>query len=486
MKNKHKRIPTMTAVHELHNRVNQSKAELSYDEYTTSYKNILWIDDRDDNDAGNDSLKWMLNYCDSDTCMQIEQVDLFREAVDKIVHKSSQYDLVIFDINLEKGFDEISESEEAEIENCFEKYHIRFKYREVDYMHSGYFLFRLLLAVGYPLDRMLIFSGHTTKEKAQEQLQDIIIDKRIYIPKEKGTLDIERRFFDSNTQHYYRVRRLVYQACNYWIAQLKNSLQYAEDIPFNKLYYYSAKYDTYKSALSAARFIEMLEHIQLLFPITTPQDQEKLYFKAMETIVSFHEESAKIQTMNDNPKLKRYHSCVRNFRNWSAHNLMKPELSASKFALLFCITLRTYFRWSSDVDLEDTMLEYENKYAFNPDPRLNINEEKIELSLLSMWETVHKKLKNKYYSDLEEAIRELGKIDDCGEMADYVFVPLWCPLDLLLSPEMQIGNFKKSGQVLIQVNRRGIESLCEKTKISNDKSSDVCFKRFCYQWVLCE
>lgn len=484
-KDKKNRTPSASAMQKLKSNAENSKDELSYDAYNSSYKNILWIDDRDDNDAGNDMLKWMRNYCDPTTCLQIEQVDLFREAVERIVHNSVQYDLVIFDINLENGFDEISESEELKIEKIFEKYHISFNYKTIDHMHSGYYLFKLLLAVGYPLERMLIFSGHATKEKAQSQLQDIIIDNRIYIPKEKGVLDIEHKFFAHNSQDYYRIRRLIYQACNYWIVRLKEELRYAKDIPFNKLYYFNEKYGSYKSAISSERFIEMLEHIQLLFTVAEPQNAEQLYFKVMQTVAAFHEESAKIQAVNDNPKLKRFHSCVRNFRNWSAHNLMEPKLSAPKFALIFCMTLRTYFGWESDANLDDSLYQYERIYSFDNDKKYSISADKLETKLLSIWDTVHKKLKNKYYSDLEEAIRELGKCDDSGDMSDYLFVPLWCPQNLLCLPETLVGTYKEPSQVIIKINSRDIAALCSEPSGSEMKST-TCFKRFCYPWVINE
>lgn len=475
------------ALNELHKNHEQieKKKEIRKAEYETAYKNVLWIDDRDDNDAESDELKWMLNFCELSDCMQIEQVDLFRVAVDRIINNSSQYDLVIFDINLKNGFDEISEDEIQNIEKQFSKFHIKFTYNDANHMYAGYYLFKLLLAVGYPLDRMLIFSGHTTKENAEEELKDIIFDKRIYIPKEKGKLNIEDKFFVRGLHDYYRIRRLVYQACNYWINELNGRLKNKADIPFNKLYYFNERSLFPKSAISAERFIDMLEHIQLLFPISAPQNSERLYFKVMQTVVSFHEESAKIQLINE-WNLKKYHSCARNFRNWSAHNLMVPVLSASKFAILFCITLRTYFSWLYDSDLDNELFDYEEKFNFKFDPKININEEKIESTLLSLWETVHQKIKSRYYSDLEEAIRELGKVDECGDMGKYLFVPLWCPNGLLLPAETQIGNFKKTSQVLIDINRSGIKSLCERTTSPNNNSSDKCFKRFCYAMIFCD
>ena len=236
MANKTNRRPNPEALQKLHQRNEEKQSDMLIlrKQFQTSYKNILWIDDRDDNDAGKDQLDWMLDFCDADTCMHIEQVDLFRDAVDRIVSDSAKYDLVIFDINLKNGF------ETHRIEKCFEKYHINCKLNEINHGQAGYYLFRLLLSVGYPLNRMLIFSGHATKEKAQDNLRDIIIDKRIFILKEKGKLDIEHKFFDTNTQQFYRIRRLVFQACCYWrdkpsIAELKET----KNIPFNRVYHYN-------------------------------------------------------------------------------------------------------------------------------------------------------------------------------------------------------------------------------------------------------
>ncbi len=162
---------------------------------------------------------------------------------------------------------------------------------------------------------------------------------------------------------------------------------------------------------------------------------------------------------------------------------MTTTLSAAKFAVLFCITLRTYFDWLSDSDLDNAFLEYEKKFGFISDPKI-INKENIELRLLSVWEMIHKKLKSRYYSDLEEAIRQLGKTDDSKGMEQYLFFPLWCPPNLLLTAETQAGTCRTSGQVLIQVNSKGIESLCETAKSTNNESSAICFKRMCYQWIM--
>lgn len=492
MQNK-KRKPAPEALKSLRENI-EKKKKLSQEilqQYKQSYKNILWIDDIDNKQASGylseeeARLNWMKNWLmKEDMCMQIEQVSLFREAVDRITTRSAQYDLVIFDINLKEGFDDIVAEDKKALEETFKNYHIPFKYEEVDKKFAGYLLYRLLLAVGYPLKRMLIFSANVNEKTAKGRPDGIIFNNDNFVSKESVKLDIEKKFFEPNTQGYYLIRRLVCQACSYWTDKLKEELNDNESIPFNKLYYFNGNNHTQK-AVTARSFIEMLEHIQMLFHVAMPYAPDKLYYKAMQTVAAFHEESAKIQTINSHPNLKRYHSCVRNFRNWSSHNLMETKLSAQQFALLFCITLRTYFSWNSDFDLNNALFDYEKIYGFNEIKDINdINVEKLGDNLLEIWEKVHKKLKNKYFSDLEEAIRELGKTVGCGDMSDYLFIPIWCPTDFLLPAKKQPGGFKKSGCVLIEVNQKSISGLCDKVTSTNDNSADISFKRNSFQWVV--
>ena len=286
----------------------EKKEEELRNAHSISYKNILWIDDRDDNDGASHPLDWMKNYCDESTCMQIEQVDSFYDAVKEILENSSKYDLVIFDINLKNSFPPISQKAIDYIQNCFSDYHILFTYNGIDRNYAGFYLFKLLLHVGYPLNRMLIFSAHSTQKKAQEELNGLIIDDRIFIKKNNGEkLDIEKKFFAIGEHDYYRVRRLVYQACNYWISKLKKSewVENPYNIPFNKIYY-----DKPNNPLKVDNFVGMLELVKMLFPVSAPQENQKpktteqenlyfenLYFKALQSVVSFHEESAEIKRL---------------------------------------------------------------------------------------------------------------------------------------------------------------------------------------------
>lgn len=474
MSNKGKSGVGKSAIKDLNKKHEEKEAdkESRKKAFETAYKNILWIDDRDQKDAKNDPLEWMLKYCDEDTCMQIEQVDLFADAVDRIINNSSCYDLVIFDINLEDGFTDIHEDQITKIEDQFKNYHIRFSYNKVNRMHAGYYLFKLLLAVGYPLDRMLIFSGHATEEKAQQELQDIIINERIYTPKENGKLNIEDKFFSKKTCSYYRIRRLVYQACAYWDKQIENTSKF----PFNELY---------SLEIDKKTFSGMLEHIKMLFPVKRPSNPLSVYYRAMQIVAAFHEENAdlfnKSLLISNYPKLRKYHLCIRNFRNWSSHNKMKPELNGESFALLLCIALRTYFMWESDKNLNTDLLPYEALYRFNRTGTVNRNE--LKKKLYKAWKEIHEILNNgdvkeKYkgfYRDLNKAIHNLGYVKGVQNMERYLFLPIW-----ISDFETQLDISDNDTYVIFSIKRGEIDALINS---SNAKGADACFMLFGYQWV---
>ena len=82
------------------------------------YKNILWIDDCDDNDAGNideDILEMEEGQRDNMSVIQdyfyelADEVCLIKEykkALEELKSRNARYDLVVFDINMKEGIDE--------------------------------------------------------------------------------------------------------------------------------------------------------------------------------------------------------------------------------------------------------------------------------------------------------------------------------------------------------------------------------------------
>lgn len=315
-----------------------------------------------------------------------------------------------------------------------------------------------------------------TNAEAQREL-DLIIDDRIRISKsdhpEKLQPEIERRFSGSNS--YYQIRRLIFQAGAYWESRLK-SLD-LKDISFNKLY---------NLEIEKQSFLGILDHVKMLFPVKQPSNPKSVYFRAMQIIAGFHEESADIFNksflISNYPKLRKYHLCIRYFRNWSAHNKTKSELDGDKFALLFCIAIRTYFIWESDEDLRNDLLLYETIYGFNKSCSVDQNE--LKNVLYNAWKAIHTKINNgdvkeKYkgfYRDLSKAIHNLGYVKGVGNMERYLFLPIWCVNSFKATPDKS----DNEAFVSFTVDQKELNNLI---KASKDKVADGYFMRFCYQWL---
>lgn len=456
----------------------------------SEYKNILWIEDCDTNDkTGMKGTDWLDNENKNEDEDENEKkfaslkneyfgqlstgvklVPKYREALEELQENCYNYDLIVFDLDFkDEDFGEyVSFNEILEL---LKNGHVTPNSNDEFTKVAGYYLYLYLIMKGFPTNRMVILTANSQNYQSSDNNISLQIDRDI-IEKNHDSEWI-KPYYSKTTSHYYRIQRMVHHACCHWINKLNDINKHNDKnlIPFNKLYSLNIPPKT---------FIETLEHIKMLFPVVKPNVPEMTYYKAMQTIAAFHEENAKIQKLKQ-PKLKRYHSCIRNFRNWSAHNHMPSKLTDEKFACLFCIALRTYLVWNSDESLKNSkLLEYEKIYEFDSNSDINddINDERLENSLLNIWKNVNEKLNNRYYFDLEETIRELGKKEG-HNMSDYLFLPIWCPQKLFTTINVQL----KSGQVEILINREGIAELCKNAKSKNNNSADISFMRYCYHYI---
>lgn len=315
------------------------------------YKNILWIDDCDDNNAGNierDDLEEELKGIDRDDteiigdylgniCSDVNLIKEFIPAIEELGKNCFQYDLVIFDMNMQQGMERNSFDE---IKKSLEKNRVNVREKDWDEFcsNAGIYLYLYLLNKGYPNNRMVIMTGNgmnSPRKRLQEAC--ICVDNSNLVEKRGGKIEGDsnwiNQYYDDN---YYLIRRMVFKACEYWKNELVKVTD--EKIAFNEIYHKS------NSGIERESFINMLARLELLFPVVKPNDTEIIYYQALQVLTMFHEESAKIQRLDKYPKVKKYHQSVRNFRNWSAHNKMiQSKINDYIFIFLFCVTLRTYF-----------------------------------------------------------------------------------------------------------------------------------------------
>ena len=326
------------------------------------YRNILWVDDCDDGDSGGDpdflekeqkgeavvSLEIIKEYFPNN----YESVHLltdYEEALSEIENKNYQYDLVIFDIDFNKAIDAIKfysickklKKKRVIVEDTYEEF----------IKKAGMYLYLFLLNCGYPNNRMIILTGNSVRYPC-DFLKKVHIDPILAREDKRGYIYEKRKFKVGSestdwvdiyyADEYYKVRRLVYKSCEYWKEKLSN-IREKKDIAFNQLYYLNSNIE--ECMIETNVFIGMLDRVEMLFPVTEPNNIEQLFYQALQVVASFHEESAKITELKQNSIVKKYHQTIRNFRNWSAHNkFISNTICASIFGYMFCVALRTYFQ----------------------------------------------------------------------------------------------------------------------------------------------
>ena len=324
-----------------------------------SHKHIIWVEDFDnknitlaniptdeDWDSEEDNPENFANHnsdiIDKFGSKYSDSVRLFmnvKEALDFIENNMNFFDCVVLDVNLINALDEIDIIKEK----C-KKRGINIDEEKDIGKYCGYYIYLYLLKSGFPTDRICIFTGNKGEKNSTGTWEDKFLKAGIVPPKSINRNEKEKlqKWIDScYINSYHKTRCTVYKACEHWKKWLGDiNEKYA--IAFNKLYY--SKEDDEKSSIEADVFINMLNRVEMLYPINEPSNSNAVYYQALQVITSFHEESAKIKKINDGSKIKRYHQAVRNYRNWAAHNKFKcNEISEEMFTYIFCITLRTYF-----------------------------------------------------------------------------------------------------------------------------------------------
>ena len=323
------------------------------------YKHIVWVEDFDNNNPniGNmpseeewdekDGLEDSKNH-DSDISYvfgnkysnSVKLFDNVKDALKFIDNNINFFDCVVLDVNLTKTLDK-----EKELKETLEEKGIRINEEKDIGKYCGYYIYLYLLKSGFPTERICIFTGNKGENNSTEKWEKVFHNAGIVPPKSINRKDIEelQKWIDScyiNT--YYSTRCTVYKACEYWKAWLKD-IKRKNNIAFNQIYY--SKDDDEKSSIEPDIFINMLNRVEMLYPINMPPNCKAVYYQALQVVTSFHEESAKIQNIKDDSEIKRYHQAVRNYRNWSAHNKFKSsEINEEVFIYMFYVTLRTYFK----------------------------------------------------------------------------------------------------------------------------------------------
>ncbi len=311
-----------------------------------TYQDILWIDDMDIQQAKISGQKLLFTYqWFPNNWEKINIIDSMDNSYEEIVADCDKYNLVIFDMNMENNELDV---DYQSLQEKFLKYNISLpeEYDEADekgntfWQTAGIYLYLLLLTKGYPSDRMIIYTANSDSLKDSLKLICPALDLKITKKDKNKKIDLENYY---QIESYYRIRRLVQQGCHYWknkLESIRSSAENEKNIPFNKIYFSGNK----RNRISIANFLELLDRVEMMFPVVPPENPDKVYYQAARILSEYHENSADIKKLNNKKDLYEFHLVCRSFRNWSSHNkFAKAEMTAGIFAVIFCIALRTYF-----------------------------------------------------------------------------------------------------------------------------------------------
>lgn len=389
-------------------------------EYDSHYSDILWIDDMDASQASlynfrkdkNGPQKTKIDFLKNwmpDSYLYIDLIEKMSEAISIITENCSKYNLVIFDMDMRRGF-----NDQKKIREDFSKYHIMctdekdISGNDVMSKIAGVYLYLLLLTMGYPADRMIIYTGNLNEDldKYLKKYSNILVfNENIIIEKDQEhKIDIETYYQEVNNKtknSYYRIRRLVQQGCHYWKKKLEN-IENEKNIAFNKIYFPG---NNNINRISTENFLELLDRIEMMFPVVPPKFPEQLYYQTARILCEYHENNAAIKKLNNYEDLYTFHLVCRSFRNWSSHNkFAKAEMTAGIFAVIFCIALRTYFdeKQNEDHHFVPELKYYEEIYFSKKD----ISEKKYN----DVCEAIKKKLTEnislvKFFSSTKQNIQ---------------------------------------------------------------------------------
>ena len=425
-------------------------------------KHIIWIEDFANNNITLNQIPSDDEWDSEDLSLENHQDDIqktfgkyadnviwFRDvpmALNFIDEYFSLYDFVVLDINLGKA---LNGNKEKKIKEVCEKQGILINDKDIG-KSCGYYIYLYLLKRGFPASNVIMFTANKGTENTTGDWERKFENAGLKPPESigKGENDeigpinigennkIISRIEQTYKENYYKTRLLIIKACEYWKEKLSGMKK--EDIAFNKIYYNTEQ----DMMIDGTAFINMLERIEMLLPITIPYCKSKIYYQVMQVISMFHEESAKIDKVKNYP-VWRYHQAIRHFRNWSSHNkFISDSINDNQFAYLFVIALRTYFgayeenEYNIDtelfhvyenelqLDIEEKMYsDFQSKYT----ERFEKNFDKVKKNLLP------KEHKRFYECDnVYDIVYESGKCKEKSmEISDLLLVIMHCHIKCL-------------------------------------------------------
>lgn len=492
------------------------------------YKTIYWLDDAEsenklagDSETDHITEEWL----GKNHAAYIKHEVRYEKALKELETNASEYDLIIFDLNMDK--DEFMQHRYKKIKKFFSDVGIitdRFTEKEIKedsertsenrkhfIKNAGVYLYLYLALKGYPTDRMIIYTANGEefiKDAISQSFKLNLENKIIYKDNAQKDGKWIDDFYNNKNKLYYRVRRLVFQACNHWKIWLENEKNEEdwkpEKIPFNHVYFQEET----ENQISCESFIEMLDRVKMLFPVVRPSNEERVYYQALQMAALFHEESAKIKKVKG--FFQPWHSMIRNFRNWGAHNKFdNASLDGEQFAFLFCIALRTFFDEQqinnpnkfSDFYEYEKIFDFKNSYQVKEgeectEIKADFTKETLEQALRKIWQGL-RKLEWENINSAANALNIGGELSNLiwkipnnykiKLSKKYLFVPVWCSekgirdkVSIDYKDQIMENSVSCTYTSECRYESNTLQKICDKAKKDTPEAVFMCY---CYRWL---
>lgn len=418
-----------------------------------SCKNIIWVEDFDENDsniliddldAPETKISRENSIFEVFTEKYYEYVKVIEDvegALDFFDSKFGDFDVVVLDVNLKKTMP-LKEEDKNKICERLDKEGITLLDDGLA-DNAGYYLYLYLLCKGFPKNRIFMRTAYkdTLSNKWDSKFRKAGLRPPYSVDKASGSekdlvTSIDILYNDIN--QYYEIRRIVIEACNFWI-DISDKEDCTDNILFNNVVRENNKKLSWKNTK------DILSELKNLCPLTKPKNEKALYLQLLKILVVPFEANINYYILNrmGNNNSVAYFNIMKLFRNWSAHNKFVEEPTAKEFLKLFIIALRAYF---DNKDNSKLNFRYENAMLLlirdNCTDNNCMDEKRVKKKIFDIYNNTYKssgkQFSERYYSMLDD----MGWAEKSKCTYYHLTELLWT---IKFSPKFTFENIQKIG-----------------------------------------
>lgn len=337
-------------------------------------KAILWIDDFDNNSSharkkpglNNEKKERQIKIFKEWYSDQVILKEKFYDGIKYIIEHHGEYDCVILDVDLNRNFGNINRED-----SVWKKFYKYVNVREIikkengkilGYIgeepseihlskYAGYYLVILLLMLGFPRERMIMFTAYGNKNSDDPRVKiweekfnsaglqpPMLIDKGVdWQSKIHVELNRELDMRYSSDNRYYQTRLLVLKMCNF-VKMAYNNNKDGESYSIKQLKQlneFNSKIKENDKRLNPEQVMELYDNIANAFTINKPTEYS-LHKFLYQSLKQFSEP---FEADYDPKESDSDYRVAKLFRNWSSHSRFNDneEMLPDYFVFLFLL-----------------------------------------------------------------------------------------------------------------------------------------------------